>query len=223
MSLFEFPNNAHFGRVLPKSKIYEYAGASSKLKEFFVRQVDQIIWKYKLAPETINVTATTSVPEIQIFTIVLKTRDLKEDVLRSIDKAIPFPIIYELSFGKKIKVMAAHKRPSESDSGKWVVGSYFATDWLASTSDRKALPVTLDLSVLYQELLRSVIPYPTKAKETLHEHLVRAEAITSMETELAKTEAILSKEKQFNRKVEINAKIRTIKKDIEKLTSGKGA
>src|SRR5690348_3901122 len=106
MSLFEYPKKAHFGRVLPKSKIYEYAGATAKLKESFVRQVDQITWQYKLAPETINVPATKDVPEIQIFGIALKTRELKEDVLRSIDKAIPFPIIYELSHGKKIRVVA---------------------------------------------------------------------------------------------------------------------
>ena len=222
MSLFEFPTNAHFGRVLPKSKIYEYAGASSKIKELFVRQVDQVVWKYKLAPETINVPATKAVPEIQVFSITLKTRDLKEDVLRSIDKAIPFPIIYELSFAKKIKVVTSHKRPSEVDSGKWVVGSYFTTDWVASTTPRKVLPVTLDLGVLYQELLRSVIPYPARAKETLHEQLVRAEAIRSQEAELEKAKVLLHKEKQFNRKVEINAKIRTIRKEIDRLTNAKG-
>lgn len=223
MSLFEFPTNAHFGCVLPKSKIYEYAGASSKLKELFVRQVDQVVWKYKLAPETINVPATKTVPEIQVFSITLKTRDLKEDVLRSIDKAIPFPIIYELNFAKKTKAVAAFKRPSEADSGKWVVGSYFATDWMPGTITRKGLPVTLDLGVLYHELVRSVIPYPARAREAIHEQLARAEAIRAHETEMAKAEAALSNQKQFNRKVEINAKIRTIKKDIEKLTSGKDA
>ena len=46
--------NAAFGRILPKNKIYEHAHPSTALKELFVRQVDQIVWKYKLAHETIN-------------------------------------------------------------------------------------------------------------------------------------------------------------------------
>ena len=88
-AFFDYPTGSAFGRVLPKNKIYEHAKASSKLKNLFVRQVDKIVWKYKLATETINIPAKKSVPEIQIFSITLKTGELHEDVLRSIDKAIP--------------------------------------------------------------------------------------------------------------------------------------
>jgi hypothetical protein len=52
--LFAYPKSAQFGRVIPKSKIYEHAGANTALKDLFVAQVDQIVWKYKLAPETTN-------------------------------------------------------------------------------------------------------------------------------------------------------------------------
>ena len=106
--LFDYPKKALFGRVLPKNKIYEYAGPSTAMKELFVRQVDQIVWKYKLAPETINISATQAVPEIQIFAVSLKTGELKEDVLRCIDKAIPFPIIYEVSHAGKCRAVAAY-------------------------------------------------------------------------------------------------------------------
>ena len=124
---FDYPKSAAFGRVLPKNKIYEHAGANTALKDLFVREVDQIVWRYKLAPETINLSATKSVAEIQVFDISLKTRQLDEAVLRAIDKAIPFPLIFELSHGDKHKAMAAYKRPSEADSAKWVISEYFAT------------------------------------------------------------------------------------------------
>jgi hypothetical protein len=89
--LFDFPKGAAFGRVLPKNKIYEHATPSTAVKELFVRQVEQITWQYKLAPETINLKPSRAVPEIQIFSITLKTGDLKKDVLHCIDQAIPFP------------------------------------------------------------------------------------------------------------------------------------
>ena len=52
--LFDYPKSAAFGRVLPKNKIYEHASPSTAVKDLFVRQVEQIVWQYKLAPETVN-------------------------------------------------------------------------------------------------------------------------------------------------------------------------
>ena len=49
--LFDYPKKAAFGRVLPKNKIYEHGSPSAAVKQLFVRQVEQIVWQYKLAPE----------------------------------------------------------------------------------------------------------------------------------------------------------------------------
>ena len=49
MTLYAWPKQAAFGRVVPKSKIYEHASVSAALKERFVQQVEQINWAYKLA------------------------------------------------------------------------------------------------------------------------------------------------------------------------------
>ena len=130
--LFDYPKSAAFGRVLPKSKIYEHGSPSSAVKALFVRHVEQIVWQYKLAPETVNLAQTHSVPEIQVFSIALKAGDLKSDVLFCIDKAIPFPILFELRYDGQTKATAAYKRPSEADRSKWVVSEYFETDWLPS-------------------------------------------------------------------------------------------
>ena len=221
--VFDYPKKAAFGRILPKSKIYEHAGPSTAVKELFVRQVDQITWKYKLAPETINIPATKAVPEIQIFTITLKAGELKEDVLRCIDKAIPFPIIYEVSYAGKCRVIAAYKRPSEADSTKWVISSYFQTDWLLEDTARNALPITLDLGALYEELLAPLISYPPNTGEMIQQRVERAETIRGQQQDLAKTESRLNKEKQFNRKVVINAEIRTMKQQLETLTGADSA
>ena len=79
--LFDYPKNAAFGRVLPKNKIYEHGSVSSAVRQLFVRQVEQIVWQHKLAPETVNLKASKAVPEIQIFSITLKGDELKPEVL----------------------------------------------------------------------------------------------------------------------------------------------
>ncbi len=217
MVLFEYPHKAAFGRIIPKNKIYDHAGASSSVKNLFVRQVDRIIWKYKLAPETINIAATKSVPEVQIFEINLKEQDLKFEVLQAIDKAIAFPIIFELVFDGKIKIVAAHKRPNEADSTKWVVSDYFSSQWLPNNQARKSLPVALNLGGLYEQLLLPLMPYKPREKEKLKDQVARIGLVFAKQKELAKLEVKLAKEKQFNFKVEINAKIRLLKQEIEKL------
>lgn len=216
--LFEYPEKATFGRVLPKNKIYEHASPTAAMKELFVRQVDQIVWKYKLAPETINLKSTKSVPEVQIFHISLKKGELKEDVLRCIDKAIPFPLIYELRYGDQVQAIAAYKRPNEADSSKWVLSEYFATDWLPDTTPRTKLPVALNLAALYEKLFSPLLPHPALDKERLQQHVERMERIRQKQRELDKMQAKLAREKQFNRKVEINAEIRAMRQEIKAMT-----
>lgn len=216
--LFDFPKSAAFGRVLPKNKIYEHASPSTAVKNLFVRQVEQIIWQYKLAPETVNLKPSRAVPEIQIFRIALKTGEIKHDVLHCIDQAIPFPILFELRYEGKTQAIAAFKRPSDADSSKWVVSDYFESVWLPSEAPRTSLPVVFDLEALYAHLLTPLLPFPARPGEGLKDRVERMEQIRSRQRELDKCEARLRKEKQFNRKVAINTELRTLKQEIKTLT-----
>lgn len=218
-TLFAYPDSAKFGRVLPKNKIYEHGNPSAAVRQFFVRQVEQIVWQHKLAPETVNLKASKAVPEIQIFSITLKGDELKPEVLRCIDLAIPFPIIFELRFDGKVKPVAAFKRPSEADASKWVISEYFDGDWAPGDTPRKALPMVLNLGTLYNHLLTSLMPYPPRPGEDLQKRVERMERIRLMRRELERCEVRLRQEKQFNRKVKINAELRDLKQELERLTT----
>lgn len=213
-TLFAYPKNAAFGRVLPKNKVYQHSGLSRKMQAAFVDQIDQINWAFKLAPETTNLPATTQVSEIQLFRVRLRTREISEGTLSAIDKAVAFPIIFELMHGDHVRVMAAHKRPSDADSAKWVISPYLAGEWVAADSERQALPVALNMGALYEGLLAPMMPAAVKealaadAKPDLRQQMERVEALKSKEAQIAKMEARLAREKQFNRKVEINARLR---------------
>ena len=217
--IFVYPKQAEFNRVLPKSKIYEHGTPTRAVRDYFVSQVNQIVWQYKLAPETINLPARPGVPEIEIFALDLKTADLNIEVLRCIDKAIPLPIFYNLHFDGRTKIVAAYKRPNDADASRWVVGDYFESQWIPSNSERSALPVALDMAGLYEQLLRRLMPLSSRSSETIKDQVERLAQLRSKQTEYSKLEARLLKEKQFNRKVEINAQLRSIKTDIASLTS----
>jgi len=222
-AFFDYPKSAAFGRVVPKNKIYEHAGANTALKDLFVRDVDQIVWRFKLAPETINLSATASVPEIQVFTGSLKTGKLDEAILRAIDKAIPYPLMFELTWRGKRKAMAAYKRPSEADSTKWVVSEYFATDWVPEETARAPLPVALNLGALYERMLTALMPAePGDAiqdGEDIQTRVERLEAIRAKAREVERIKVRLAREKQYNKRVAINAELRMANQELAELKS----
>lgn len=221
--LFAYPKQAEFDRTLPKNKIYEHSGANTRLRDLFVEQVEKIVWRYKLAPETINLAAKPGVPEIQIFAIQLKTSELHRDVLRCIDGAIQFPIIFELTQGlgaeARTQLVAAYKRPSETDPASWVCSDYFETGWIPATAERTPLPLALDLGGLYEQLLRRLVPVAARPNESLGVQVIRAEQVRTKEREVAQAQARLAKEKQFNRKVEANARLRQLTTELQALKS----
>lgn len=216
--LLDYPRNAAFGRVLPKKKIYEHAGVSARLKQLFVSQVDQIVWRFKLAPETINLAATGSVAEIQIIDISLHTGSLDEEVLRAIDRAIPFPIIFELTWSGKRRATAAFKRPSEADASKWVISEYFGVDWTSEGAPRDPLPVALDLGGLYDKLLTAMMPAQVRTDGAIQDRVARLEEVRAQSLEIERIKSRLAREKQFNKRVAINAELRDAKLEMERLT-----
>lgn len=214
---FEYPKSAAFGRVLPKTKIYDHARASARLKQLFVDQVEQVIWHFKLAPETINLASTKDITEIQVFGIALRVGSLDEDVLRAIDKAIPYPLIFELAHGGKRRAIAAFKRRNEADGQKWVVSEYFATDWELEDNPRKPLPTALNLGGLYDRLLTALMPPEAGAAEPLETRVRRIEALRAKEREVERIKHRLGREQQFNKRVAINAELRAAINELSEL------
>ena len=239
MTLYDWPRATAFGRVIPKNRIYEHAGANTALKDLFVCEVDQIVWSHKLAPETVNLAATKQVAEIQVFRISTRTPTLDAAVLRAIDKAIPYPLIFEVVHGGRVRLAAAYKRPSEADSARWVVGDYFQGDWLPENAPRTPLPVALNMGALYERLLEPLVagqtarlisasgeapqtpvtPAELERPVSLEARIAQVEAIKAQAREVERIKARLAREKQFNKRVAINAELRAAKQELERLTT----
>jgi len=215
--LFNYPQQAIFGKVLPKSKIYEFAKPSNAVKELFIKQVEQIIWQYKLSPETINTPPGEGVQEIQILKIDLRVPDIDKRVFQVIDQAIPSHIFYEIAVANKLKLVAAYKRPSDTDASKWVTGTYFETDWLSNSAEKRSLPIALNMGSLYAQMLREIIPIYARPLESLREQVDRLELLQNRKAEIDRLKIRLSKENQFNKKLEINSRIREVQRSLNEL------
>ncbi len=214
MTLYEYPPASAFGRIVPKSKIYENGSVPPGIRELFISQVAQIRWKCKLAPESINVSSTPAVLEIQVFDIALKEEELNTQVLRCMDEAIPTSIIYELRYGNRLRVAAAPKICSKE---RTLMGEYAFSEWMPADARREPLPVALDLERLYGILLSTLVPFRQGPGESLETWILRLNEIQEKQKEAAVLESRLRREKQFNRQIPINRELRQIRQELEKL------
>lgn len=220
--MFIYSDHALVQRSLPKNKVYANARPARAVRDRFVSQVAEIVWRYKLSPDTIRLPARSGVEEIQVFEIALKTPELGEEVLRTIDRAIPSLLFFELTFQGRVRFAAAYKRMSEAGTNRPVVDVYFETPWQNAAVSRKPLPVAIDLANLYDQMLRqlmlaSPLAVQSRASESLPELVERSGRIRAKLRECQKLELQLRKESQFNRKVEINAALRTCRTELLEL------
>lgn len=208
MTLYAWPTRTAFGRVIPKSRIYNAASLPRAMQAKFVEQVDRMDWTHVLRADRLNLQLSADVEEIAVIAIDLHSADVDPAVLGAIEKAIPRPLILELRHAGRARMAAAWKRPSLADTGKWVVAPHAFTPWQSADAPRQPLPTALDMAALYAQLLDPLLPPRLTADEPIAARVERSEQAVQIEREISRLEASLRREKQFNRKVEINAALR---------------
>ncbi|MFF0876476.1 DUF4391 domain-containing protein [Micromonospora aurantiaca (nom. illeg.)] len=213
--LYRWPATAAFGRTVSKTKFHEHGNVRTALREKFVADIQRITWAYKLADTTMRLHGTASVPEIQIFAIETKGGDVTADVLTAIDRSVHFPIIFEVTDGKRVRTVAAHKALGGSAPR---LGPYFTTQWLPIDATRRPLPTTLDLPSLYEAILVSLLPIETRPGETVSDATGRMERVRKLRREIVSLEKQLRAELQLNRKIEIRRQIKERTQVLTELT-----
>ena len=218
--MFNLPKTTVVDKIIPKVKFYEKTKANSKLKQLFIDDIEQIIWKNKLSKDTINLDEGKKVKEIEIFEITLKHKDLSKDILKTIDKFIPYQILYILRFEDKIKFTIAYKDNNKNNENIMVVDSYYESDWINENECNISLDLINSLDYVYNELIKSFIPREIPKNNIDIKDIVQNEKeIQILEKEIDKLEKTLSKEKQFNKKVEVKKILREKIKQLQNLNT----
>ena len=216
--VYAYPKQTIFGRVIPKAKIYENCKTTTALKKIFVQQVKQIRWANELSQDVLNIDKTQQVPKIVIVQLDLHTTDISVDVLRTIDKAIPLPIIFELVYNEQVKTMAIYKRPSDTNAKKWVTqGDYLFSEWQSADTPKTSLPNASNLERLYTRMLSGMLPAGIEKTEDITLSIEKIEQISKLEKQLKNLVSKKQKEKQFNRVQDIQQKINILQQQISEL------
>lgn len=150
--MIKFPEYAKVGRIVAKENFYN--GIDTTTKSLFQSEILRITWKYKLAPNTINLPAKKW-PEIEVFRITLKNGEVPEKVLKAIDSAIPYPILFLIEKGTVEKAVISYKEQSQKDENFAKVNTYFSTGW----NDPKLNEIKidgLDIDAVFSNFVRQI-------------------------------------------------------------------
>lgn len=203
---FLLPEQSHVHKFIPKSKFFEKAVVSTKLKKEFTDKIQKIIWQYKLAEDTISVPMTKKVEEIQIFELQLKEREIPKNVLKIIDKSIPYPILYLFTYEGHVAYGITLKGEGEQ--------RYYFSDW----DDKMIFNfVSTDLERVYQGMVTTFIKKvatETKDFKVIIEVDKKAE---TLEKEISALKIKIKNERQFNIKVEWNNILQSKERELETL------
>ncbi|MDL5350948.1 DUF4391 domain-containing protein [Microbacterium sp. zg-YB36] len=214
--LYEWPAGARFGAHIPKARFYERTAARSALREKFVSEVSRISWTYKLAVETINLPGSREVPEIEVLQLDAKANDIGTQVLASIDKAIPNPVIFEIhrenGDGRAVRMAAAHKPAGSSTPAP---SAYFSTAWMRGDTPRTPLPVAITMPALYAVLIGRLTSIAVRPGENPSEVGGRLNAVRRLEREISTIERALRSEPQLNRKIGLRRELKAKQAELD--------
>lgn len=212
------PKSTEFNRRIPKQKFYENLDVSHALKRIFVEQVKTIYWKNKIATSTTNLTEGSNVTEIEILEIKLNNAELSEQLLRQIDKEIPYHILFLLSKDDKYQVWIGYKEASTGNNA-FKVNSYYHTDWYAENELQVKLE-GLNLDAVYENFVRQIAGDKLSVAntiESLKDSVEREELRRRLENQIAKLEKQARSEVQPNKKFELVKRVNAYKKQLKEM------
>lgn len=217
----ELPKSTEFNKKIkiPKQKFYENLEISPALKKIFIEQVDKILWSYKIASSTANLADGNLVKEIEVFEVSLKSPSLDGELLRHIDRLVPYHIVFILEYQGRYKACISYKEATISGNMAFKVNSYYYTDWL----DKQNLHLKLEglnLDAAYENFVRQIAGETLQkvaSDESLKDSIARSEQKELLQKQILALESKIRKEKQLNKQIQINNELKKLKRDLEEL------
>ena len=199
------PRSTEVNRRVAKEKIYANTTMTTQLRDIIKNQIESIFWRNKLSDTTVGLAPGEDVKEIQVFEISLRQRGLDKRVLTAINKAIPYKILFVLTF--------------ENVAQTWIEasGTFYNSDWFRIDGCTLKLD-GLNLDTVYGNLARHIAGGRLDSEGDIAEAVEKDKIRQKIEREIAGLEKKILREKQFNRQVELNSELRRLRTELEGLS-----
>ena len=121
----------------------------------FTDQIDSIYWA-QAGTGYHQRESGTSVLEIQILQIRLKTESLDESVITLIDREIPYHLVFVVCYQDYGQLWIATKNEAKNREDKYKVNQYYKTEWMPL--EKLSLKLEgINLDQIYESFILQII------------------------------------------------------------------
>jgi len=231
---YGLPKNTQIDKNMPKKFFYDHGGFNVKEKDFFTKSIKKITWLYSLKTNNINVASykddEKEFIEIEIFKVELKSGSKIQKISEMIMQLIPYPILIEFELEGKSAFAVERQRINKNDSTKNTIEEINITNFEIMDKDfEKELNFTnfryTNFLDMYSDLYHVIILKIAEDKgikiynyDSDLNDIIKQVNLVQDEINIERNK--IQKETQFNRKVDLNIRIKKLEQKLNKLKQG---
>lgn len=215
MHLFDLPTQTIVHKIIPKNSFDRFT--NTKQKRAFTDNIQRIQWVNKLAPDTINLEAG-DIGEIQVFRIELKQKRYIPGILEIIEKVIPYHVVFTVEFQDEVYISTAAKHPHPVNENKAVIDWVFTSKWQKKQEFDFRLNLKESIDWVYKNLCLQLTNGKASDNKQIGTLIEHEKEVASLEKQIQRLRKSM-KSAQFNKKVEINLKVKSLEAKLIQIKS----
>lgn len=224
-----------------KKYFYENTSIKAIDKDIFKDDIAKITLKYSLKEENINIPEykdnDVEYPEIEIIEVNLLNDKRYNKICEFIQKVIPYPLIIILTMYNKLIINVAYKRINKNDAEKNTVEKLIYSNWIDfdNLSDNEVLFLkSINIrNLVFSNMYKLYCSFAEKINilnaskiagnfknlenRDIEEVNEFNNEINFIDDELKRLEIEIKKEVQFNKRMDINIKIKKLEEKRNRL------
>lgn len=199
--MYGLPTSTEVKKQLPKKAIYAKFNMPTSQREHFDADIARLDIVGMVSSKTVPALAEgEEVKEIYILAIQLKRKEYDTKNIALLTKLIPQKMVFALHYEEDVQFAIYHTK-------------LITSEW--QTSEEASLPLLgLNLGAVWENIVTHIGQIKISEGNSLAEQIKVEEMRTKVKAQIASLTQRLNKEKQFNRQMEINAEIKSLRKQL---------
>ena len=200
--MFNLPQSTLLKRQLPKKAIFIKFAFQNSQRVNFDADIARMDIVSVVSPTTLpGIAAGEEVKEFYVIAVQLKQKTYQEQTLSLLVKFIPQRMIFALHFEEQVQWAVFHTR-------------LITSPWMPQAEATLHLE-GLNLDSVWNNLVADIGRIAVQQGNTLTEQIQENMAQAKLRKQLVALQKQLNQERQFNKQIEINARIKAIKKQLK--------
>ncbi|MGM9695052.1 MAG: DUF4391 domain-containing protein [Alloprevotella sp.] len=199
--MYGLPSSTHIDKQLFKKVIFEKYDFRPIQRNVFDADISRMDIMERISPSTLpGIEAGSEVKEFYVLAVQLKHKFYQEQTLSLLVKFIPQRMIFALHCEEQVQWAVFHTR-------------LITSSWMPQTEATLHLQ-GLNLDSVWNNLVADIGNIAVRQGNTLTEQIQEDMAQAKLRKQLVSLQKQLNQERQFNKQIEINARIKAIKQQL---------